>query len=322
MAKRERVIFVKDLDDVEAKRVTTRYKNIIVFSEHDGKNGVHHDIYKGGINYTTFSDVDKDMNNFALHGNSIVLQKTDERMLKFVEHKTVLIGSLNGRQIDSNVYELSTSSDENYLKLSSDMTLTAENIHVIIGKELINASIDTHSNTLMLKPKKLYNSGIGTSIVKIAVDEDKFSYVIVNFVLNDDENNISINLNYAHVYIYMGQQIQLSALVIPETYRHKHVLFESADNNICTIDGNGIIRALSCGDTTVTVSMYANPNIYATCIVSVVEDEYVVSDSLVDHVVGGHVTRVNDRFGGMLTEKKNAYDRMIDEQGTHGDSRV
>lgn len=316
MAKRERVLMIKETDNTTAKRLTRSYPNLIIFCEHtDEKQRTHNDIYKGNINYTSFADIDDDMNKFILHGNSVVLLKTDKRMLKFVEYETYLKNAVNGKKIDSNVYELSTSSASNYLELSSSLQYKRNVTHVsaIVGSDLIDV-FKYNDNSLKIYPKKRYESGIGTAIIRISMDEDTFSYIVVKLTMNDDKNNMSLELDYKHIYLYVTQQKQLSAIVSPQMSRDKRVIFESSNPYVCSVDGNGIIRALNYGDSTITARLYAFPETYKTCIVTVEENEIVPNDqaSVIISTVQSRISDgVNLVFDSITAERFQDYETMI-----------
>ncbi|MBR1411331.1 MAG: Ig-like domain-containing protein [Prevotella sp.] len=62
---------------------------------------------------------------------------------------------------------------------------------------------------------------------------------------------------------------QLSATLSPAKSRHE-VTWSSADTQIVTVDGNGVVRAVGAGKTTVTVTSVDNPSLQATCRITVI----------------------------------------------------
>ncbi len=73
---------------------------------------------------------------------------------------------------------------------------------------------------------------------------------------NNDPNEIvetELQINPASVNLIVGEEYQINATVIPENATYKNLTWESANNAIATVD-NGIIKAISPGNTVIKVS--------------------------------------------------------------------
>ena len=62
-----------------------------------------------------------------------------------------------------------------------------------------------------------------------------------------------IELNYEQVDLYSGEEITLKGTLLPSNVTNTNITWISSDENIVTVK-NGIIKALSIGETTVTVT--------------------------------------------------------------------
>lgn len=76
----------------------------------------------------------------------------------------------------------------------------------------------------------------------------------------------SISLSNTSVTLQSGNEIQLSPTVSPVTAVNNPLIWNSSDPSVATVDSNGLVRAVSVGEVTVSASF---ANIKAECIITV-----------------------------------------------------
>lgn len=80
-----------------------------------------------------------------------------------------------------------------------------------------------------------------------------------------------IKLNMSEISMTIGETFQLTAEVLPSNATNQSVVWESSNPECVTIDGNGLVSAISDGTSMITVKS-ADGNCEATCLVSVSPD--------------------------------------------------
>ena len=81
----------------------------------------------------------------------------------------------------------------------------------------------------------------------------------------------SITLSQQSMTMYAGESITLTATVLPADASDKSVNWTSSDNNVATVDSNGVVKAVGYGKATITVTSAVNSAVKATCEVQVYE---------------------------------------------------
>ncbi|MBQ9036398.1 MAG: S8 family serine peptidase, partial [Erysipelotrichaceae bacterium] len=91
----------------------------------------------------------------------------------------------------------------------------------------------------------------------------------------DPEEVSSITINPSSVTLIMGvdESRQLTTTISPVTVEDKSVTWTSGDPEIATVDENGLVKAVSVGEVTVTATSNKTPDMSATVNVNVVEAE-------------------------------------------------
>ena len=83
-------------------------------------------------------------------------------------------------------------------------------------------------------------------------------------------NGISIDQN--EIYMQVGDTFQINAKIEPEDANNKNILYNCEDEQIATIDSNGIIKAKKEGKTNVILRSEENMNIKEMCQIVVVKE--------------------------------------------------
>lgn len=95
-------------------------------------------------------------------------------------------------------------------------------------------------------------NGVGTTSVYAEVHGGKLTAKCTVYVGLYDVSIRSVFITNAVDKIKIGSEYSLSAYVYPETVRDKNIRWTSSDNNIISVDGNGVIRATAAGTALIT----------------------------------------------------------------------
>lgn len=85
-----------------------------------------------------------------------------------------------------------------------------------------------------------------------------------------------ITLSVADVSLNAGNTLQLIAEIFPESAENKTLRWSSSDEQVATVDGNGLVTAVGAGKATITVESQDGSGISASCVITVTR----VSDDL------------------------------------------
>ena len=86
-----------------------------------------------------------------------------------------------------------------------------------------------------------------------------------------------VTLNETSLSLKTGNAAQLSATVLPTNTTNKNVVWSSDDESVATVDENGVVTAVSAGNTTIKATV-ENTTVYAVCDVTVTQTPQVLLD--------------------------------------------
>ena len=81
----------------------------------------------------------------------------------------------------------------------------------------------------------------------------------------------SITLNETEIKLEATETATLVAIVLPELTTDKSVAWSSLDETVAVVDENGMVTAISVGETTITVTTVDGTNLSASCKVNVIQ---------------------------------------------------
>lgn len=204
--------------------------------------------------------------------------------------------TLNNFKILNNYdYYFSTWNHINFNKINVNMTLVGENV-ISVGDGRVAMPVPTGSTytiggegSIKLNGSDAIASG-GTIYVTDEAKLAEGSSPISNVTLYNNSNNDSwgkkIELNSiafvdANKELNVGDdyqsQINYDPSDIPDD--EKTVTYASSNEEVATVDTNGLVSAVKEGKTTITATSTIDPNIKATCEITVVNKVYSVSVS-------------------------------------------
>lgn len=118
---------------------------------------------------------------------------------------------------------------------------------------------------------------IGTTTICVLTDSDGWRATIYKEVIVINKVS-SISLNPSSVEGYEGEQIQISATVLPEDATNKMLAWGSSDESVATVDETGLISLLKKGTAVILASATDDSGASAEC--AVVVTEYSGIDSI------------------------------------------
>lgn len=204
--------------------------------------------------------------------------------------------TLNNFKILNNYdYYFSTWNHINFNQINVNMTLVGENV-ISVGDGRVAMPVPTGSTytiggegSIKLNGSDAIASG-GTIYVTDEAKLAEGSSPISNVTLYNNSNNDSwdkkIELNSiafvdANKELNVGDdyqsQINYDPSDIPDD--EKTVTYASSNEEVATVDTNGLVSAVKEGKTTITATSTIDPNIKATCEITVVNKVYSVSVS-------------------------------------------
>ena len=154
------------------------------------------------------------------------------------------------------------------LYVGESFTLTANTLPLATTDGQIEWSVSNESVIKRNADGSIIAIGAGTAEV-IAKSTDgghiaKCTVTVKAIVMAE-----SVTLNMQSLTMYVGDTKTLTATVLPEDATDKSLQWTSTNNNVVTVDANGVLKAVGYGKATITVSCVANSAIKATCEVNV-----------------------------------------------------
>ena len=137
-----------------------------------------------------------------------------------------------------------------------------------------------------------------------AVDPETFTVVdlgsfgengekLVGLYQHDRAADLTVRLNKYHDSVYVGDTLELTARVKPNAY-DQAVVWSSSDENIATVDENGVVTAVSAGEVTITATSVAvngaGESASASCLLTV-KDLYDLNASIDAQIVTDEGTK-------------------------------
>ena len=154
---------------------------------------------------------------------------------------------------------------KNNESLKLEAKLTPENAsNKIVVWESLNADIVTVSSEGLLK-------GVGIGTTKVVVTTTDGTELSDTCIVSVEPIMISsMSLNKTSATLNVGDNLFLAVAVKPNDATNKSVSWKSSDETIATVNANGVVTALSLGETVITVTATDGSGVSATCVVTVV----------------------------------------------------
>ena len=184
-------------------------------------------------------------------------------------HATCLVTVIaNAESVSLNKTELSIEKGKTESLIATVMPEDATNKHLVwSSSDTQVAAVDNDGTVTALKG--------GTATVTVALDgnPELHATCLVTVIANAE----SVSLNKTELSIEKGKTESLIATVMPEDATNKHLVWSSSDTQVAAVDNDGTVTALKGGTATVTVALDGNPELHATCLVTVIANAESVS---------------------------------------------
>ena len=121
--------------------------------------------------------------------------------------------------------------------------------------------------------------GEGTADITVTCNASGYegsTWTITVTVEADPSVVASVSLDRESALIAVGDGLQLTATVSPDTAEDQSVEWASSDESVATVDGSGLVTAVSVGTATITVTT-SDGGFTATCSVTVASAVYTVT---------------------------------------------
>lgn len=240
------------LDDMDSYTFTPETKEDlnVVFTLGDA----YMEVYGDKIESSVFDSSGK----ISLKGNDIKynLALTLNKNLQFLPWYTIGVQGGNSNNV-------SLERAENGVLLSADK----------LEKIIITGSNEKENKTLPVSLDK--NKALITkhdSNLAVYSDEDNDGNYETLVAETDTTPVSGVTLDQTKTKVEIGRSIKLTPTITPDNATEKAVTWSSSDNNIATVDENGLVTAISEGKATVTVTT-KDGNKTATCEVTVTKKE-------------------------------------------------
>ena len=112
---------------------------------------------------------------------------------------------------------------------------------------------------------------VGTTTIKVATVDGEKSALCKVTVKSATVDHIILSTH--SLVLVAGQQRQIIATVLPEDAKERNVTWTSSDNSIATVDAQGQVTGKKPGTAIINAISVANPQIYASCNLAVVNPE-------------------------------------------------
>ena len=162
--------------------------------------------------------------------------------------------------------------------------------------------------------QKLSNNTISSSTRIIVLLAVLLFSIFVLFACGEDNSKKieTIRIEQSSVSLVVGGTQQLSIIITPESATNATVFYSSANSNIATVDSNGLITAVSVGQTTVSVTAKEGG---ATTVVpvEVMAEPIILSTPTNVHFDGEKIVwdRVDNNYGYEVTLNGVPYGKTI-----------
>ena len=116
-------------------------------------------------------------------------------------------------------------------------------------------------------------------------------------------NVTSLTFSKSSVSMAIGEELQLTATILPENATYRKLTWLSTDTDIATVDENGVVKALSKGETTIVATTTDGTQISAYCNITVSDNGGDKSSLIINEIMAANIEECMDptfNFGGFI----------------------
>ena len=105
--------------------------------------------------------------------------------------------------------------------------------------------------------------------IKMLINNIDFYNMILEEEKISSSDSNDITLNNLEATMKVGDELQLSATIAPDTVLNKNVTWESSDETLATVDKNGLVNAIKNGTVEITATSKMDNTKKSTCIITI-----------------------------------------------------
>lgn len=150
--------------------------------------------------------------------------------------------------------------------------------------------------------------GLGESTITVTALNGKKTAKCQVRVTDKIINVTGVSLSETEETLVAGDNLQLEAIIVPSTATDKTVTWESSDNKVASVDGQGVVTAITEGETTITATTNDGDKT-ASCKITVRAKGVDISKPEVSDItsISAFVTGDIEVFGVKVTERGICY---------------
>jgi|GEM_PF-3055900 len=191
-----------------------------------------------------------------------------------------------------------TTSDDTYIEISKDQIVVPD-----------SASLDTIMHKLVAEDDVVDDKEYeGSDDYYDDEDDDSDESSDISNDTSDSESDVTMSISTSSATIEIGKTATLSATA---SNGSTDITWYSDDELIATVDGSGLVTAVSPGTTEITAELTSDDSVFATCNVTVISDAAASTGSLCDS--GGNPVYVKEADGTYriaTADDYNKYDKF------------
>ncbi len=268
------------------------------------------------------------VNNLAFNYDEINLKKGEEITLTCDLNENATNSQLRARVMDENIIEVSSNgtikavnagttqlviqSYKNTIsktilihvkEIPSEIKVNEEKVKMYAGenyqievtvlpealenKKVNYASSNNHIVTVDSKGKI---TGIRKGTAQITITTEETPQVSKVIEVTVDEKPSELIVEQSEIELYVEDTYQLNVTVLPETLENKKVRYTTSNENIVTVDKDGMIKGIAEGTAQITITTELEPEISLTIIVhvkpKVIQETQNEIDTNINNIVG------------------------------------
>jgi GH25 family lysozyme M1 (1,4-beta-N-acetylmuramidase)/uncharacterized protein YjdB len=187
-----------------------------------------------------------------------------------------------------------TTSDDTYIEISKDQIVVPD-----------SASLDTIMHKLVAEDDVVDDKEYeGSDDYYDDEDDDSDESSDISNDTSDSESDVTMSISTSSATIEIGKTATLSATA---SNGSTDITWYSDDELIATVDGSGLVTAVSPGTVEITAELTSDDSVYATCNVTVISDAAASTGSLCDS--GGNPVYVKEADGTYRIATADDYDK-------------
>lgn len=129
-------------------------------------------------------------------------------------------------------------------------------------------TIESGDNVITLADGTVTAKAAGVATIKVTANDGFGATTTINVTV-DGKKVTSIILSATEHTMYVGETTTLTATVTPDDATNKGIMWVSSDDNVATVDENGLVTGIGAGEATIHAIAKDGSGVEATCVVTI-----------------------------------------------------